>query len=108
MVKFFVPVAISKADEEQVYSSIRSFVEKQTGALLSSRRIFNLTHREGQKLIRAEVGMKYPTNGEQVAAILYEENWRLFYICTTNRGLGKGIPILCGEDEVISCEDFET
>jgi len=107
MRKFFIPVAGSKADEEEVYLAIKKFVEKQTGAFLSSRRVFNLTHREGQEEILAEVGMIYPTNGEQVAAILYEENWRLYYICTTDRGVGKGIPILCGEEDIISCEDFE-
>jgi len=108
MRKFFIPIAKSKAEEEQVYSAIKSFVAEQTGASLSSRRIFNLTHREGENQILAEVGMEYPKNGEQVAAILYEEKRKLYYICTMNRGVARGMPILCGEGKVISWEDFET
>jgi hypothetical protein len=108
MSKFFIPVAKNKAEEEQVYLGIKKFVAEGVGASLSSRRIFRLMHQEGGKQILAEVGMEYPTNGEQVFAIFYEEELNVYYICTNNRGVEAGVPIFCGEDEVISCEDFET
>jgi len=107
MRKFFIPLAKSKTEEEQVYSAIKSFVAKQTGASLSSRRICSLTHRELQKHIPAEVGMEYPTNGEQVHAIFYDDELKVYYICTNSRGVRSGVPIFCGEDEIISCQDFE-
>lgn len=108
MSNFFIPVAKSKAEEEQVYSAIKKFVAEGTGASLSSRRIFSLKHQEGEKQILAEVGMEYPTNGEQVFAIFYDEELKVYYICTYNRGVEAGVPIFCGEDEVISSQDFET
>ena len=105
---FFIPVAKSKAEEEQVYLAIKKFVAEGTGASLSSRRIFSLKHQEGEKQILAEVGMEYPTNGEQVFAIFYDEELKVYYICTYNCGVEAGVPIFCGEDEVISFQDFET
>ena len=108
MSKFFIPVAKSKAEEERDYLAVKKLVEEGVGASLSSRRIFRLVHQEGGKQILAEVGMEYPTNGEQVFAIYYEEELYVYYICTKYRGVEAGVPIFCGEDEVISCEYFET
>src|SRR3990170_1467775 len=80
--KFFIPVAKSKAQEEEVYSAIKQFL--------------------------AEVGMNYPNTEDQVHAILYDTVSQIYFICTTKRGVKQGSPIFCGENEVIFVEDFES
>jgi len=106
--KFFIPVAKSKAQEEEVYSAIKKFVAEETGASVSSRRIFKLTYGSKEKQFLAEVGMNYPNTEDQVHAILYDTVSQIYFICTTKRGVKQGSPIFCGENEVIFVEDFES
>lgn len=105
--KFFVPIAKDKAQEDEVYEGIKKFVTSELGASLSTRKIFSLTHREGKGECLAEVGKKYPLSGEVVFAILYDRTRSLYCICTPNRGVFRGIPFLCGAGEVIFFEDFD-
>lgn len=106
--KFFIPVTKSRPNEEEIYLYIKKLVSKTTGASISDRRIFKLELRQEEKQISVEVGMNYPSTEDKVHAIFYDETRKMYCICTTKRGLEKQLPIIFGQDEVISYEDFET
>lgn len=105
--KFFIPLAQDKAQQNKVYTGIKKFIATQFETIPSNRRIYKLTYMHEGKEYLAEVGKIHPLFGETVFAIFYEENRKLYYISTSNRGVLGGMPILCRADQVISFEDFE-
>lgn len=107
MAKFFVPVTKSRPNEEEIYAYIKKLVAKTMGASISDRRIFKLMLRQEEKQITVEVGMNYPFTDDKVHAIFYDATRKMYCIVTTMRGLEKQLPIIFGQDEVISYEDFE-
>ena len=105
--KFFIPAAEDKAQEQRVYSSIKEFLGKELGAVFDQRRVFNLHYVHNGKKYYAEVGRQDSGNGEPIIAILHEPARNLYHVCSTNRGVVRGMSILVGEGSVRSHEDFE-
>jgi hypothetical protein len=105
--KFFIPDIDDKEQEQRIYEAIRKFLAKKEGANLSDRKIFSLSYYHKGKIGYAEVGMPSLANGETVKAILDEPSRRLYSVCTNNRGVIRGIPILVGYDEVEHVIDFD-
>ena len=105
--KFFIPAAEDKAQEQRVYTSIKEFLGKELGAVFEQRRVFSLRYVHNGKEFYAEVGKRDAGNGEPIVAILHEPARNLYHVCTTNRGVVRGISILVGAGSVKSCEDFE-
>lgn len=105
--KFFIPAAEDKEQEDRVYSAIKEFLGTELGADFDDRRVFILRYVHDVKEYYAEVGKPHALNGEPVVAILHEPSRRLYHVCTTNRGVVRGMSILVGEHDVRSCEDFE-
>lgn len=106
-VKFFIPAAKDKAQEQGVYASIKEFLGKELGAVFDQRRVFNMHYVHNGKKYVAEVGKQDFSNGEPIVAILHEPARNLYHVCTTNRGVVRGMSILVGAGSVKSCEDFE-
>jgi hypothetical protein len=106
--KFFIPGARDKAEEEQVYQSIRAFLGKELGADFTNRHVYKLHYRHNGREYFAEVGKADQIERETVVAILYESGRDLYHVCTLNRGVARGMSILVGCHEIISVEDFET
>jgi len=105
--KFFIPAAEDKCQEQRVYSAIKEFLGSELGVEFDNRRIFSLRYVHDGKEYYAQVGESHTLNGEPVVAILYESARRLYHVCTTNRGVARGGSILVGESSVKASEDFD-
>jgi hypothetical protein len=91
---FFVPAARDQAEADQVYAAVRQFTVRQMGAV-SDARVFSINYNHNGRQLRAEVGRPDPLSGEVVVAILRASHESgPFYICTANRGVVRGEPIL--------------
>ena len=92
--KFFIPAADSPEQEQRVYGSIKNFLGKELGARFSDSRIYSLRWwLDGIKYF-AEVGKPTHFNSETVVAILHEPGRNVYHVCTGNRGVLRGMPIL--------------
>ncbi len=105
MPKFFIPGAKDEAQAEGIYDAVRQFVDVP----IEDRRIFSLTYKHRGSIYRAEVGKHHAMNGELVVAILERAEYPhgLFFVCTENRGVLRGEPILVGKHAVTSIADFD-
>lgn len=101
--KFFLP-EYPAGDAERAYEAIRRFVGE--GGILSPRRIYKLAFKHNGTLRFAQIGREDPLGGELLTAILYLPKRDLYLLCTPNRGVLRGDPIMAGGHLVLS-EDFE-
>lgn len=102
--KFFIPHVTGSEQEEMVYSKIKSNAHERTGWDIHKERMFILEYTfEGTKYI-AEVGKIEKRQGEEVLAILSSST---YLICSRNRGVIRGGPIIVGRSEVTRVENFE-
>ena len=99
--KFFIPHAKDKQQEKKVYEGIKKFAKDNTSWDIKERRIFSIEY--------AEVGKIENLIGEEVIAILESgySNISVYLVCTPNRGVIRGMPILVGEESVYSIVDFD-
>ena len=102
--QFFVPAAKDAEEAEQVWSATKKFAEENLGWPVTDRRIFSLTYEQGGKEFHCEVGQPDPRNGEVVLIILESTT---YLVCTANRGVIRGEPILVGAEDARRIEDFE-
>lgn len=105
--KFFVPATSDPTKAEEVYEAIRKFNAEQMGAVLSPRRIYRLRGKHDGKPFIATVGEPFEFLAEIVVAILLDTKRDLYFICTLNRGVARGIPYLSGGHEIETLEDFK-
>lgn len=101
--KFFVPAQPDEAKAEELYEAIKKFAKETMGWEITGRRIFRLTFNDRGKACQAEVGKQHPITGETVTIL--ESN--AYLVCTPNRGVLRDMPILVGNHEASSAEDFE-
>lgn len=102
--RFFVPDVNDGKKAEEIYVAIIKFAEDSLGWKISNRRIFNITYEYKGKEYHAEVGKISRRVSETITAILDSE---AYLICTPNRGVERGAPILVGKSETITVVDFE-
>lgn len=105
--KFFIPAAKDKDQEDRVYNSIKQFLKDELGANMSERKIFSLSYKHNGNNYYAEVGKNDEIEKDVVIAILYEKTRDLYHICTPNRGVVRGMSILVGAHDAISVTDFD-
>jgi len=103
--KFFIPNIPDPLKAEETYEAIREFNSGEMGTELSDKRIFSIDFLHNLKEYHAEVGKRDQDTGEVVFAILESDS--LFYICTPNRGVVRGMPLLTGRNEVRLVTEFE-
>ena len=103
MVKFFLPTATNETEAEDIYEAAKQFATQNCGPV-ADRRIQSIRFQNKGKSVVAEVGKIEPITGETVIAILESST---YLVCTLNRGVIKGLPILVGKHEVTSVTDFE-
>lgn len=101
--KFFIPKAKDDAQAEEVWESVKKFAEENLGWDVSDRRIFSITYHKHDQDYYVEVGKPDPRNGELVVAILDSIT---YLVCTPNRGVLRGMPILVGGSELREITDF--
>ena len=104
MVKFFIPHAKDAAETESVCESIRAFAIENSGHPVVGRRIYRMTWRHKGHRYESTVGKPDVRLGEEVIAIL--EGAATYLVCTPNRGVVRGIPMLVGKDEAMIVEDI--
>ncbi|MHC4084969.1 MAG: hypothetical protein ACYSWZ_09925 [Planctomycetota bacterium] len=102
--KFFIPDIEDKEDENKLYDTIKEFAKKTTGRDIKDRKIYYIKWRHGREDCEARVGETQMRTGEMVMAIL--ETNVIFLVCTPNRGVKRGMPILVGKEEIVSIIDF--
>ncbi len=102
--RFFVPAVKDEAEAETVWEATKKFAEEMLGWKISERRIFSIAYRHEGKDYHVEVGKPDPRSHELVIAILESTT---YLVCTPNRGVVRGIPILVGQDKVGKTIDFE-
>jgi hypothetical protein len=104
--KFFLPLAKGEKEAQEGYEAIIKFLKIQ-GIQPTNRKVYKLTFKHDGKPFEAMVGEANYLNREPVLAIFYENTRSLYYVCTPNRGVLGGMPILVGEHDVQTVEDFE-
>jgi len=101
---FFIPHVKDKKEAEKVFQGIKKFAKKSVGWEVTDRRIFSLTYLHDRKKYHSEVGKPDDRVNEEVVAIL--ESYT-YLVCTYNRGVFRGEPVLVGKEEVKKIIDFE-
>jgi hypothetical protein len=102
-VKFFVPSAENDKAAEDIYQATKKFAVDNCWPV-TDRRIQAIGFRDKGRFVTAEVGKIEPITGETVVAIFES---RTYLLCTENRGVLRGMPILVGKHEVSSVTDFD-
>jgi hypothetical protein len=102
--RFFIPDEPDAAKAEERYEAIKKFASNTMKWEITDRRIFRLTFKEEGKECQAQVGKQDPITGEIIVAIL-ESN--AYLVCTPNRFLRRGEPLMVGREEARWVEEFE-
>jgi len=103
--KFFLPPQKDEKLKNEAYDAIKKFAKETTGWDITDRKIYNIKYRHEGKDYEAKIGERETRQGETVIAIL--ESTVTFLVCTPNRGVIRGMPMLVGKEEIISITDFE-
>ncbi len=103
--KFFIPHSESNEQAESVYRGIKDFAFQQMGWKISNRRINFIKYTHDSKDYIAEVGKEEKRTGAEVIAILESEG--PYLVCTKDRGVLRGEPIMIGKSSVYQEKDFE-
>ena len=95
--KFFLPPTNDAEAAEKTYQAIKKFNEKQTGWTMSDTRYYEINYRHNGRAIRARVGD--PLEGQMVVAIFKaRHSTGPYLVCTRDRGVAQGEPILASSD----------
>lgn len=93
--KFFVPYSSEESPAEHVWQATRDFLAAQ-GLATNERRISKLAFTRGGEHHVIKVGGRYPDLHEDVLIILQAADAPTYYVCTPNRGVVRGAPLLIG------------
>ncbi len=102
--KFFIPNENDPEKAEELYQATKKFVAQTMGCPIGDRRVRSITFRDGGYIVQALVGRPEPRRGGIVIAIFESES---YLVCTPDRGVLKGEPLVVGKHEVTDSEDFE-
>jgi len=102
---FFVPSTKDEAEAEKVYDILRRKLAAQHRYEASPDRIYELEYEETGHRSVLTVGKSDFTLGEVVVAIFRADD--RYLVCTPNRGLLKGQPMVVGDWLVLRTEAFD-
>jgi hypothetical protein len=97
VMKFFVPAAKDAKQTEEVWGATKKFAEQNLGWEISDRRVLSIEYVHDGQNLWAEVGHQDPRTKEPVIVILESGT---YLVCTPNRGVLRGMPMLVGHNEV--------
>ena len=100
---FFVPAAEDAGQAQRVWKATKKFAEENSRRDIRDERIFSIRYVHEGKLYYAEVGQPDPRVKETVLVILDSDP---YYVCTFNRGVSQGIPVLVGRNEATDVTYF--
>lgn len=99
--RFFIPHAKDEKTEN-IWRGVKKFAEQTTAWPVGERKVYRLEFvHEGTKQVACVGKQLY---GEEVIVILESVT---YLVCTPNRGVLRGLPILVGKNEVIAIEFFD-
>jgi hypothetical protein len=87
-----------------VWNATRQFARDTMDREIGDRRIYRLRYVHNGQELTAEVGKPEPLTGEPIIVILDSDP---YLICTPNRGVARGTPILAGRGAVREVVDFD-
>jgi len=106
--KFFIPFAENKEQENKFYQSIKNFVRKNMEVTqIENTRIYFIKINYNNINIEIKVGQITDINSEMVIAILHEPSQKIFHICTPSCGVVLGNSIIVPESSLIDIEYFD-
>lgn len=91
-------------EAQVVWDATKRFAEDSLGWVVSDRRIFSIGYQHEGSQYHAEVGKPDPRIGEIVIAILESNS---YLVCTQNRGVVRGMPILVGREQENEVTEFQ-
>ncbi|GAA4405717.1 hypothetical protein GCM10023187_24400 [Nibrella viscosa] len=103
--KFFVPAVKDETEAEKVYGILRKKVIQQHGYQPGPARLYQLVYEENGQEFTDTVGEPSPFGGERVVAIFQAED--KYLVCTANKGVVKGLPMMVGDWAVVRVVPFE-
>ncbi|TYT60861.1 hypothetical protein [Natrialba swarupiae] len=111
MPEFFIPHAEDADEAEEVFEATAKFVEKQRGEVKREPRIYSVKYYDGDtdQTYEVSVGGNVPKVGEPAISI-YEsasDSFDVYYICTLNRAVAQGVPVMIGKNNVKRVEYFD-
>ena len=109
--KFFIPFAENSTQAEEVYEAMMKFAAEQTAFTISSHRIFSISYHHEGKDYYTEVGKIHERDGETVIAIFKSTppvGADVYLVCSPNRSVLRGEPMLIGEREIKRVTYFES
>lgn len=89
----------------EVWEATRQFAADSLAAQPTERKIRRLRYVHDGRTYDAEIGGHDNVEREVVIAIL--DATTLYLVCTPNRGVVRGFPILVGTGSVLDIEDFD-
>ena len=112
--RFYVPQAGDKAEEDRLLLSMRQAVQHATRRLPTERRVHAIQFWMEGKQFDAEVGkpllqigLRHDQKGEEVIAILEAKNPDVFLVFTASNGIRKGTPLIVQQDDSFAIVDFD-
>lgn len=103
--KFFIPEAKDKQEEQAVYEGIKKTLVEDQNAQVDNRRIWKLEYTHDGNKYEAEVGEPHKLNSFTVIAILHAPANQQYYVYSLN---GRIRRIICvGDHHARECIDFE-
>ena len=103
--QFFVPKAKDDGQARDLYEGARAFCEQQTGWKTTERRIYALRYRNDGVEHFADVGSLDSSEG---IAVCVFETAQAYLVCTAERGVIRGFPIVVGRSDTSDIEEFDT
>jgi hypothetical protein len=110
-VRFFIPQIPDEAEAENLRNASKLFCEQETLFLISERRIQKLRYVHERKERTAQVGEVHGRIGETVLLIFESSTLvgaKVYLVCSPNRGVLRGGPMLVGQEEVLEIVDFDS
>ncbi|WP_234733190.1 hypothetical protein [Tellurirhabdus bombi] len=102
--KFFVPATKDNKEAENVYSILQKKI-RQANYKPTDARVYSITFEDNGQELTETVGKSSPIAHENVVAIFETED--IYLICTTNRGILRGLPIAAGKWAITRAELFD-
>ncbi|NML69981.1 hypothetical protein HHL23_09230 [Chryseobacterium sp. RP-3-3] len=99
--RFYIP---NIEEPEGLYSGVKKFMSSQ-GFNVEEQRYRSISYTHNGKERRESVGIKNSSINEEVLIIF--KAGAMFLVCTANRGVLRGVPILVGTHEILGFEYFE-
>lgn len=102
--KFFIPKTSTPDESVKIHDAAKRWCEEKTGWPIESRSIYAIRYRHDGREYLAQVGESDNTEG---LIICIFETSPAFLVCTTNRGVFSGDPIIVSRSDVSDLDYFE-